>query len=93
MRIEFRKSFEKSIKRLKSEEKGGIHQTCQTLVAVIENQQKSFEGLGLKKLDKIYWEIRASLKLRIIFEWQDDLIKFILVGSHDEIKTFLKENV
>lgn len=49
----------------------------------------SEKGIGLKKLEKTFWEIRVNIHLKIIFEWQEDLIKFLLVGSHDEINRFL----
>lgn len=37
-----------------------------------------------------FWEIRKGLKLRIIFLWQGDSVEFILAGTHDDIKRFLK---
>ncbi len=93
MRIEFRKSFEKSLKKINPKDKENVHEVCQTLLDVIEKRENPSQGIGLKKLEKTFWEIRVGIHLRIIFEWQEDLIKFLLVGSHDEIKRFLKENV
>lgn len=93
MRIEFRKSFEKSLKKINSQDKENVYEVCRTLLDVIEKRENPSQGIGLKKLEKTFWEIRAGIHLRIIFEWQEDLIKFLLVGSHDEIKRFLKENV
>ncbi len=48
------------------------------------------EGLGLKRLKGDYWEIRVDIKERVIFRFSDDLVEFIIVGTHDEIKNFLK---
>ena len=93
MRIEFRKSFEKSLKRINPKDKETIFDLCQVLLNIIERQEEQSQGIGLKKLEKTFWEIRVNIKLRIVFEWQEDLIKFLLVGSHDDIKKFLKENV
>ena len=93
MRIEFRKSFEKSLRKINPKEKEGIFEICQALLNMIERQAGPSQGLGLKKLEKTFWEIRVNIHLRIIFEWQEDLIKFLLIGNHDEIKRFLKENV
>jgi hypothetical protein len=46
-------------------------------------------GLGLKNWYADYWEIRAGLKDRILFEFTDTIV-FLFVGSHDEIKNFIK---
>ena len=93
MRIEFRKSFEKSLKKINLKDKEIVHEACQSLLNVIEKQEQPSQGIGLKKLEKNFWEIRVNIHIRIILEWQEDLIKFILVESHDEIRKFLKENV
>lgn len=93
MKIEFRKSFEKSLKKINPKDKENVDEACRTLLDIVEKRENPSQGIGLKKLEKIFWEIRAGIHLRIIFEWREDLIKFLLVGSHDEIKRFLKENV
>jgi len=47
-------------------------------------------GLGLKKLGRAYGEMRTTLANRLILEWEDDQITFRLVGSHDDVRRFLK---
>ena len=47
-------------------------------------------GLGLKPLRNGYWEFRAGLSDRIVFHRDGDLISFVLVGTHDGIKRFLR---
>ena len=54
---------------------------------------KKPQGLGLKKVRKDYWEIRLSVKNRIIFEFKSDVINFAFVGDHNEIKRFLKDRL
>ena len=46
-------------------------------------------GLGLKNWHGDYWEIRSSIRDRILFDFTDR-ISFLFVGNHDEIKTFMK---
>jgi len=46
--------------------------------------------LGLKKARKNYWEIRLSVKNRIIFEFKGDAVNFAFVGDHNEVRKFLK---
>jgi len=91
MKIEFRKSFNKSLKRLSPQDKNLTFNACQKLLSILKRQEEDSKGLGLKKLEKTFWEIRVNIKIRIIFEWQDDFLKFLLAGSHDEIKKFLKK--
>lgn len=47
-------------------------------------------GLGLKPFRKDLWEIRAGLSERILFHRSGDLIEFLIVGDHHEIRRFLK---
>jgi hypothetical protein len=48
-------------------------------------------GLGLRKLRKDYWEVRVGLAVRIIFLLEKDLATFVLAGSHDDIRKYLKQ--
>ena len=92
MRIEFLKSFEKSIKNLSKSDKTKVFQSCRALIDFIEQETVGSRGLGFKRLQSNFWEVRAGLKLRIIFQWKKDYLQFILAGNHDDIKKFLKQN-
>ena len=46
--------------------------------------------IGLKNLRRNIWEVRKELKLGILFRWQADYVEFILAGTHDDIKKFLR---
>ena len=50
------------------------------------------EGLGLKKLKDDIWEIRAGLRNRVLFVLYPGEIRFLLVGDHNQIRDYLKEN-
>ena len=91
MRFEFKPSFDKSVKSLPPRDKQEIKELCKNLIDVLSGKKVLSKGLGLRNLRKNYWEIRKGLKLRIIFHWQDDFVEFLLAGSHDDIKRFLKE--
>lgn len=49
------------------------------------------KGLGLKKQRKNYWEIRVGLPIRIIFIQAKHLVTFVLTGTHNDIKQFLRK--
>ncbi|MCE5329005.1 PIN domain-containing protein [bacterium] len=43
-----------------------------------------------RKIEEIKTEIRVDIKDRIIFTFEKDIVGFVIVGNHDEIKRFLK---
>lgn len=52
-------------------------------------------GLGLKKLygrqGEAVYEARVGLALRILWAETQDLAVFLLLGSHDEVRRYLKK--
>lgn len=89
MRYYVSPSFERSLRELNSARKDPIKKATQLAVAFFETG-KLAHGLGLKLLRGELWEIRASLADRIVFRKAKNIVEFLLVGSHDEIKRFLK---
>ena len=92
MRYEFKSCFERSIKALSTEEKAEIKAACLAFLDLLDLRTRLPMGVGLRRLDDDYWEIRKGLSYRILFRWRKDSIEFILAGSHDSIKDFLKNS-
>jgi len=90
MRFEFKPSFDRSVKSLPSETKQEIKELCINLIDRLSSRRSLSTGLGLKNLRKNFWEVRKGLRLRILFRWKGDLVEFILAGTHEDIKNFLK---
>lgn len=90
MKYEFKPSFERSVKSLNPETKQEIKELCIALIDILCGEQDLSAGIGLKNLRKNFWEIRKGLKLRILFRWTADHIEFVLAGTHEEIKRYLK---
>jgi mRNA-degrading endonuclease RelE of RelBE toxin-antitoxin system len=90
MKYEFKPSFDRSVKSLPPEIKHEIKELCIALIDILSGDQDISAGIGLKKLRKNFWEIRKGLKLRILFRWRADHIEFVLAGTHNEIKRYLK---
>ncbi len=90
MRIEFKPSFDRSIKQLPAREKEDIKKVAAHFIDILSHDRHIHEGLGLKRLRGDFWEVRKELKARILFRWQGDLVEFVLAGNHDDIKRFLK---
>ncbi|MCJ7586983.1 MAG: hypothetical protein MUQ00_03675 [Candidatus Aminicenantes bacterium] len=90
MRFEFKPSFDRSAKSLPPAEKTEIIKLCLIFVDTIAGADALSKGVGLKRLRGDYWEIRKGIKYRVLLRWKGDLIEFVLAGSHDEVRKYLK---
>jgi len=49
-------------------------------------------GLGLRKLHASgIWEVRVGLGLRLVFALETDRLTLVRVGTHDEIRRYLRQ--
>ncbi len=90
MRFEFKPSFDRSVKSFPDKEKEEIKKTVIQTIDILSHDRMIHRGVGLKRLRGNFWEVRRSLKARILFRWERDLVEFILAGDHDDIKRYLK---
>lgn len=90
MRVEFKPSFDRSIKGLPLKEKEDIQRVAAQFIDILSQDRHIHEGLGLKRLRGDFWEVRKGLRARILFRWDGDLVEFVLAGNHDDIRRFLK---
>ena len=89
MRHYFSPRFERDYRKLSRKEQEAVDRAIEAFLRYLGRENDLSPGLGLKRLIADYWEIRSSLKTRIIFEFTDPL-GFLLAGSHDEVRRFLK---
>ena len=89
MRLNYLESYDRLFNKLTSPQQENAIKAVDALIEFIKTGKKP-EGLGLKKVRSDYWEIRLSVKNKIIFEFKSDIINFTFVGSHNEVKKFLK---
>ena len=90
MRIEFKPSFERSIKSFSEKEKEEIKRVAIQSIDILSHDRNIHKGVGLTRLRKNFWEVRKGIKARILFRWEGDLVEFVLAGNHDDVKRFLK---
>ena len=90
MKFEFKPSFKKSIKFFPAKEKKEIKTVTIQLIDMLSQDRSIHKGVRLKRLRGNFWEVRKGIKARILFKWEGDLVEFILVGNHNDIKRFLK---
>ena len=89
MRFESLTSYERSLKKLYPGIKNKVKIAVNKYIDFLEGEHRP-KGLGLRRLSKHIWEIRVDLKIRVVFRLEGDLVQWGLVGSHDDIKRFLK---
>jgi mRNA-degrading endonuclease RelE of RelBE toxin-antitoxin system len=90
MRFELKPSFERSLKVLYPKSREQVKNACLKTIDILSQDRFIHKGIGLKRLKGDYWEVRHGLKTRLIFRWNKDLVEFVLAGSHDDIKKYLR---
>jgi len=90
VQYEFKTSFARRFKKFSSPRQQKVYQAIDTFMEYIDGEAELPSGLGLKNWHADYWEIRAGIKDRILFELTDH-ITFLFVGNHDEIKKFMRQ--
>ena len=90
MRYFTTRAFDSGVHALPELRKRRVKKSLAKTVAFFETGDLP-QGLGMKPLGRSLWEIRAGLRDRIIFLKKQETIEFLLVGSHDEVRKFLKE--
>ncbi|MDP2939129.1 MAG: hypothetical protein Q8O13_03485 [Candidatus Omnitrophota bacterium] len=82
-------SFERSIKKLSPPEKKQLDKGLKLFNQFLVSGEFPF-GFGLKKINHDKYEFRVGIRLRVIVKQEDDTFYLALVGSHDEIRRYLR---
>jgi mRNA-degrading endonuclease RelE of RelBE toxin-antitoxin system len=82
-------SFERSVKKLAPQDKKRLALSLEAFNSFLCSGECP-HGLGFKKINHDKFEFRVDIKLRVIVKAQGDNYYLVLVGSHDEIKRYLK---
>ena len=87
---EFKPSFDRTIKNLPPAKRQEIKSLVKHLIKLLSEGQRLPKGMGLTRLRGNYWEIRSTIKERILFHYKKSDVAFMLSGSHAQVKNFLK---
>lgn len=89
--IEYKKSFQQSLKKYNKKQQEDIYKSIQILVGSIDKFHIP-HGLGLKLLKSHLriWEVRVNLDIRILFRYENNSLAFAFTGNHNDIKNYLK---
>ena len=84
-------SFQRAYARLSSAERERVKKALMLLRGYLETGEAPI-GLGLKKLGPGVYEFRAGLALRGVYVEEGPLLALALLGSHKEVRRFLKRS-
>ena len=87
MKIETTRQYDRVFDRLPEAVQEVVLKAIPLLVAAFG---KPHAHLGLRKLGGRVYEFRVGLKLRIVFRHDDETLFLLLIGTHDEVRRFIR---
>lgn len=88
MQVYYTPAFLRLLKKLDPHMRTGVKAAVSKVIDLYETGQKSV-GLGINRLRGDLWEARSGLKIRVVYSLSEDELRFLLAGSHDDLKNFL----
>ena len=90
MKLALTERFQEDVRGLPAEQRAVLEALLSLPRAL--GQPHRHAGLGIRKLHPSgIWEARVGLGLRLVFTLQARLITLVRVGTHDEIRRFLRQ--
>ena len=91
MRIALTERFQRDVGGLSRDQRAALFESILALPRSI-GQPHLHAGLGLRKLHASgIWEARVGLGLRLVFTLEPTLVTLVRVGTHDEVRRFLRD--
>ena len=87
--LELSEGFRAQVRTLSNDQRTKIGRALQQLERDFGHPHRH-QGLGVRKLTGNHFEIRAGLDIRLVFQNRADSLVFLLAGSHDDVKKFLR---
>ena len=91
MRVALAEGFQRDVRKLSEPQRLAVFDALLALPRALGDPHVH-AGLGIRTLHASgIWEARAGLGLRIVFAVEPGLLTVVRVGSHDDIRRFLRE--
>jgi mRNA-degrading endonuclease YafQ of YafQ-DinJ toxin-antitoxin module len=91
MRVALAEAFQRDVRGLSEAHRLAVFDAMLSLPRALGDPH-AHAGLGIRKLHPSgIWEARVGLGLRLVFGLEADLLTLVRVGSHDEIRRFLRQ--
>lgn len=88
-KIVFLPSFERSIRKLNSKERKQTTESLEDFNFMLVSGIFPV-GLGFKKINHDKYELRVNIRLRVVMKLEDDSYYLVFVGSHDDVRKYLR---
>jgi mRNA-degrading endonuclease RelE of RelBE toxin-antitoxin system len=89
VQVYYTPAFLRLFSKLGDPVKMAVKDTVSQVIDLYETGDKSV-GLGIKRLRGDLWEARSGLKIRVVYSMNEDEVRFLLAGTHDDVRKFLK---
>lgn len=83
-------SFERAAKKLGPQAKELLAKSLEAFNSFLVSGQLT-AGLRFKKINHDKYEFRVDIRLRVIVKKEGDAFYLVLVGTHDEVRRYLRE--
>ncbi len=91
MRIALAEGFQKDVRDLAETQRSAVFEVMLALPRAVGDAHLH-AGLGMRKLHPSgVWEARVGLGLRVVFTLSEELLTLVRVGSHDEVRRWLRQ--
>jgi hypothetical protein len=91
MRIALGERFQRDVRGLGPPERAAGFEALLALPGVLGDPH-THAGLGIRKLHRSgIWEARVGLGLRLVFALDPSALTLVRVGSHEDVRRFLRE--
>jgi mRNA-degrading endonuclease YafQ of YafQ-DinJ toxin-antitoxin module len=90
MRIALTARFQRDVRSLRTDEREAVFRVIRALPEAL-GRPHLHSGHGLRKIHRSgIWEARVGLSLRIVFGYRDDCATLSRVGTHDDVRRYLR---
>jgi len=89
MRVAYQPSFLDATRQLSHTQAARLLKAIEKFQHAMEAHQSS-PGLGITHLRDDYFEFRVDIHMRVTYRRTGDLIQYVLYGSHNQVRRFLK---
>ena len=86
------KSYLRALKKIPKADHASINAAIARLAGIIGNPHQH-SGAGVRRLHPGIFEIRAGLRLRVVFTVRNENIFLHTAGDHDQVQDWLRNNL
>jgi mRNA-degrading endonuclease YafQ of YafQ-DinJ toxin-antitoxin module len=91
MKVALGEGFQRDVRGLPESQRPSVFEALLALPRAM-GAPHLHAGLGIRKLHASgIWEARVGLGLRVVFTLETNLLTLVRVGTHDEIRRYLRQ--